>query len=98
MFFQILVTKYNTRPESSRSSPKNGLGSILRKNGSPKKVPCQMPFVMIVLHFFTAYWHFENGITRFMEDVLLDPHGLPHVLALAVPLLIFWARWVEGLH
>ena len=36
---------------------------------------------------FPGYWHFENGVRRVSEDVLLD--GLPRVLALAVPLLIF---------
>ena len=50
-----------------------------------------MPFVIIVLHFFTGYWHFKNGVTRVIEDVLLDPDGIPHVLALAVPLLMFLA-------
>ena len=29
------------------------------------------------------------------EDVLLDPDGLPHVLALTVPLLTFLAGWSE---
>ena len=32
---------------------------------------------------FPGYWHFENGVRRVSEDVLLDPDGLPHVLALA---------------
>ena len=32
---------------------------------------------------------------RVSEDVLLDPDGLPHVLALAVPLLTFLAGWSE---
>ena len=57
---------------SIRSSSKNGIGPILRKN-----------------------W--GNGATRVIEDVLLDPDGLPHVLALAVPLLILFAGWVEGI-
>ena len=38
---------------------------------------------------FPGYWHFENGVTRVSEVVLFDPDGLPHVLALAVPLLTF---------
>ena len=38
---------------------------------------------------FPGYWHFENVVTRVSEDILLDPYGLPHVPALAVPLLIF---------
>ena len=46
-----------------------------------------MPFVI----FFPGYWHFENAVTIVNEDVLLDPDGLPYVLALAVPLLIFLA-------
>ena len=45
---------------------------------------------------FPGYWHFENGVRRVSEDVLLDPDGLPHVLALAVPLLTFLAGWSEG--
>ena len=40
---------------------------------------------------FPGYWNFENGVTRVSEDVLLDPDGLPHVLALDVPLLTFLA-------
>ena len=49
-----------------------------------------MPFVIIGSNFFfTGYWHFENGVTRFVEDVLLDPDGLPHVLDLVVHLVIF---------
>ena len=46
---------------------------------------------------FPGYWHFENGVRKVSEDVLLDPDGQPHVLALAVPLLTFWARWSEGI-
>ena len=42
---------------------------------------------------FPGYWHFENGIEKVSEDVLLDPDGLP--LALAVPLLTFLAGWSE---
>ena len=53
----------------------------------PKKVSCSMPFAIIVLNLY--YWHFENDVTRVSEDVLLDPDRLPHVLALAAPLLIF---------
>ena len=44
---------------------------------------------------FPGYWQFENGVRRVSEDVLLDPDGLPHVLALAVPLLTFLAGWSE---
>ena len=32
--------------------------------------------------------HFENGVTRISEDVLLDPDGLPHVLALTLSTLL----------
>ena len=32
---------------------------------------------------FPGYWNLENSVTRVSEDVLLDPDGLPHVLALA---------------
>ena len=46
---------------------------------------------------FPGYWHFENGVTRVSEDVLLDPDVLPHVLALAVSLLIHLAGWLEGI-
>ena len=56
-----------------------------------------MPFFIIVLHFFTAYWHFENGVTSVIEDVLLDPDVLTPVLALAFPMLMFLAGWVEGI-
>ena len=28
---------------------------------------------------FPGYWHFENGVRRVSEDVLLDPDGLPHI-------------------
>ena len=48
---------------------------------------CHKCFVL----FFTGYWHFENGATRVIEDVLLDPDGLLHVLALDVPLLMLLA-------
>ncbi len=44
---------------------------------------------------FTGYWYFENCVTRVSEVVLLDPDGLPHVLALAVPTPTFWAGWSE---
>ena len=44
---------------------------------------------------FPGYWHFENGVTRVSEVVLFDPDGLPHVLALAVPLPTFLAGWSE---
>ncbi len=46
---------------------------------------------------FPGYWHFENGVRRVSEDVLLDPDGLHHVLALTVPvpLLTFLAGWSE---
>ena len=44
---------------------------------------------------FPGYWHFENGVTRVSEVVLFDPDGLPHVLALTVPLLTFLAGWSE---
>ena len=46
---------------------------------------------------FPGYLHFENGVRRISEDVLLDPDGLPHVLVLPVPLLIFLAVWSEGI-
>ena len=49
---------------------------------------------------FPVYWHFENGVRRVSEDVLLDPDGLPHVLALAVPLLMFLSapvHWIGDL-
>ena len=52
-------------------------------------VPCQMPLVIIVLHYFNYYWHFENDVAEVIAAVLLHPDGLPHVLALAVPLLMF---------
>ena len=44
---------------------------------------------------FPGYWHFENVVRRVSEDVLHDPDGLPHVLALTVPLLTFLAGWSE---
>ncbi len=40
---------------------------------------------------FPGCWHFENGVRRVSEDVLLDSDGL----ALAVPLLTFLAGWSE---
>ena len=46
---------------------------------------------------FPGYWHFENVVRRVSEDVLLDPDGLPYVLPLAVPLLIFLAGRSEGI-
>ena len=56
-----------------------------------------MPIVIIVLPFLTGYLHFESGVIRVIEDVLLDPDGLPYVLALVVPLLMFLAGYVEGI-
>ena len=44
---------------------------------------------------FPGYWNLENSVTRVSEVVLLDPDGLPHVLA--VPLPTFWAGWSEGI-
>ena len=45
---------------------------------------------------FPGYWHFENGVTKVSEDVLLHPDVLAHVLALAVPLLIFLLNGWRG--
>ena len=33
---------------------------------------------------FPGYWHFDNGATIKINDVLLEYGGLPHVLPLAV--------------
>ena len=37
----------------------------------------------------------KNGVTRVIEYVLLNPDGLHHALALAVP-MPFFAGWLEG--
>ena len=35
---------------------------------------------------YLGCWHFDNGATSKVDDVLLDHGGLPHVLPLAVQL------------
>ena len=51
-----------------------------------------------ICHNYFAFFSLVTGILkmkRVIEDVLLDPDGLPHVLALATPLLMYLAGWVE---
>ena len=38
---------------------------------------------------YLGCWHFDNGATSKVDDVLLDHGGLPHVLPLAVQLASF---------
>ena len=59
---------------SIRSSPDR------ERNGRPTFSPSCTELV------YLGYWHFDNGATSKVDDVLLDHGGLPHVLPLAVQL------------
>ena len=56
-----------------------------------------MTFVIIVLNLYSLVTAILRMVSRVSDDVLLDTDGLPKVLALAVPLLILLAGWLEGI-
>ena len=66
---------------SIRSSPDR------ERNGRPTFGPSCTELV------YLGYWHFDNGATSKVDDVLLDHGGLPHVLPLAVQLEFFGQVW-----
>ena len=43
----------------------------------------------LVLHVSPRCWHFDNGATWKIDDVLIEHGGLPHILPLAVPGIFF---------
>ena len=45
--------------------------------------------VLTALNLYPAYWHFDNGATSKIDDVLTEHGGLLHVLPLAVHLSFF---------
>ncbi len=47
---------------------------------------------------FPGYWHFENGVRKVSEDVLLDHVRLPHVLVLTVHLVNLLGWMGKGDH
>ena len=51
-----------------------------------------MPLICAGISLDTS--HFIDAVNM-KFDVLIDPDGLPHVLAIAVPMLMFLAGWVE---
>ena len=59
---------------SIRSSPDR------ERNGRPTFGPSCTELV------YLGYWHFDNGTTSKVDELLLDHVGIPHVLPLAVQL------------